>query len=270
MSISDQVLMVKKEDLQERLVFYPDHLGYFAEILERVEVQEALNADFQAPDSYDATVDQDLIRRACPEDVNVDQIVSERQEHKDGIKVEKSTNQSKMDDFHGKEVNGLATHHKVDHGEDLHKCPECPKIWKTKPQLQNHMRDTHVKKLCEYCGIMISVKRLHRHIQQAHVNPEERRFRCDICGKGFTERIRLKDHINTHTGDRPYLCNYCGKGFANQANQVAHIRQVHLGKKRNTNTGEHLCTFCGKVFANLRNQQAHVRQVHLGQKRIRK
>lgn len=71
----------EKELLQKPTVFYPDHLGYFAlnAIPEtgRVEVQEALNADFQAPCYEDAKVDQDPIGNdqmgANPEDVNKDQ-----------------------------------------------------------------------------------------------------------------------------------------------------------------------------------------------------
>ena len=86
---------------------------------------------------------------------------------------------------------------------------------------------------CEHCGLMIPIRRKERHIQQAHVNPEDRKYKCDHCGKGFTDRQKLNDHINTHTGERPYICKYCGKGFANHGNQRAHIRQAHLGQKRN-------------------------------------
>jgi KRAB domain-containing zinc finger protein len=31
-------------------------------------------------------------------------------------------------------------------------------------------------------------------------------YKCDICGKGFTENSTLKGHIRTHTGDKPYRC----------------------------------------------------------------
>ena len=51
----------------------------------------------------------------------------------------------------------------------------------------------------------------------------------------FTKLQILRDHINTHTGDRPYACDTCGKTFGNKANRRAHIRQSHLGKKRNYN-----------------------------------
>ena len=86
------------------------------------------------------------------------------------------------------------------------KCPECPKICKTKYHLDDHIKGTHTRIPCEHCGLMIPIRRKERHIEQAHVNPEDQKYKCDHCGKGFTDRQKLNDHINTHTGERPYIC----------------------------------------------------------------
>jgi KRAB domain-containing zinc finger protein len=37
-------------------------------------------------------------------------------------------------------------------------------------------------------------------------------YKCDICGKGFSQNGSLQSHIRTHTGDKPYKCDICGKG----------------------------------------------------------
>ena len=168
---------------------------------------------------------------------------SEKREHKEHrLKVHKKLNSKsvssngsnlKMCDLCGKEVASLATHHKVHHQTDEQTCQECGKICKTKYHLDDHIKGTHSRVPCEICGLMIPIRRKERHIQQAHVNPEDRKYKCDHCGKGFTDRQKLNDHINTHTGERPYVCKFCGKGFANHGNQRAHIRQAHLGQKRN-------------------------------------
>ena len=59
------------------------------------------------------------------------------------------------------------------------------------------------------------------------------RLRCQHCSKLFKKLKSLKEHINTHTGERPYICKHCGKTFASQGNMHAHIRTSHLGMKRN-------------------------------------
>ena len=72
---------------------------------------------------------------------------------------------------------------------------------------------------------------LKRHIQQVHTANDEKKFKCKICGKGFTFNLALQDHTNIHTGDKPYVCKVCGKGFANYFNHRTHERR-HAGYKR--------------------------------------
>ena len=45
----------------------------------------------------------------------------------------------------------------------------------------------------------------------------------------------LKKIFHFPTGERPYSCKYCGKTFGDSSNRKAHIKQAHLGKKRNYN-----------------------------------
>lgn len=47
----------------------------------------------------------------------------------------------------------------------------------------------------------------------SHMNVHRlgRRFMCDICGKTFTQKVNMQQHVKQHTGDKPHGCDKCGK-----------------------------------------------------------
>ena len=78
------------------------------------------------------------------------------------------------------------------------------------------------------------LRRIHKVVVETIVKSKDpERYKCKHCGKIFKAKPNLQDHINTHTGKRPHICQYCGKTFASSGNKHAHVRQSHLGKKRN-------------------------------------
>jgi uncharacterized Zn-finger protein len=49
-------------------------------------------------------------------------------------------------------------------------------------------------------------------------------YKCDVCGKGFSDNSNLHKHIRAHTGDKPYKCDKCGQGFSKKASLQKHAR----------------------------------------------
>ena len=97
---------------------------------------------------------------------------------------------------------------------------------------------------CRFCGNLVKKSRFIHHLLKHDIGIEvsakgfghfkdKERLRCQHCHKMFKKLPELRDHINTHTGERPHVCKYCEKTFASKANQYAHMRQAHLGKPRN-------------------------------------
>ena len=71
-----------------------------------------------------------------------------------------------------------------------------------------------------------------RHFQSKHTPNDQKKFKCDVCGKGFHLPNRLKDHKHIHTGEKPYKCKFCSACFASQGTHGMHQRS-HLGHRRN-------------------------------------
>ena len=68
------------------------------------------------------------------------------------------------------------------------------------------------------------------HIKTIHEG--QRNYKCDFCGKLFTESGNLKNHIKSiHEEQRNYKCDYCGKSFAQSGHLKKHIKTIHEGQK---------------------------------------
>lgn len=80
----------------------------------------------------------------------------------------------------------------------------------------------------------------------------ERPFKCDECGKGFTEKRSLQNHQRIHSGERPYSCKICAKSFI----QLSHLnRHTFL----HTQIRNFECKECGKKFFENADLQKHQR-----------
>lgn len=79
---------------------------------------------------------------------------------------------------------------------------------------------------------------------------------CRFCGKLFKHKGRLRNHENTHTGNRPYQCRICFKSFAAPTNLSAHF-MLHTDDRR------YKCKMCDKRYLNKTLVVRHTRETHL-------
>ena len=119
---------------------------------------------------------------------------------------------------------------KYHNGNDV-RCPKCETTFNTYVGVMKHILNVHEKKSCTICGQIFGSTSMTTHIKQAHTANEEKKFKCETCGKGFVANNALQDHINIHTGEKPHVCKVCGKGFASYGTLRTHERG-HAGYKR--------------------------------------
>ena len=132
----------------------------------------------------------------------------------------------------GKSVSDLKNHLNVVHYVEKQTCSQCGKVLQSLIALKAHIKEIHEKVPCAECGKLYGSSTMTRHIHSAHTPNDQKKFKCEVCDKGFSESHRLKDHMNIHTGEKPYKCKYCANCFANRGNQRMHERG-HEGYRRN-------------------------------------
>ncbi|XP_051553973.1 zinc finger protein 134-like [Myxocyprinus asiaticus] len=51
---------------------------------------------------------------------------------------------------------------------------------------------------------------------------------CPQCGKSFTKKDTLNNHMQIHSGEKPFTCLQCGKSFTRKESLNIHMR-IHTG-----------------------------------------
>ena len=150
----------------------------------------------------------------------------------------------------------LRTHKRIHTGEKRYKCDVCVKSFGRLRTLRLHK--CRPKKETEKDTPKIKSKKDLKAEKQSKKAQKIIGFKCETCGKRFSNQYYLKYHIRIHTGDLPFQCDICGKSFAQRPTLAAHL-QRHSGQKN------HHCTICDKSFAMKGDLNLHVK-MHTGEK----
>merc|ERR1711971_908543 len=146
-----------------------------------------------------------------------------------------------------------------------YECDKCDKAFVTNWQLKQHLQNIHTKK-----NSKVRTRSKHKAKKKVRCSHQDKqadlskyirvysgteRFGCALpkcgCGKRFTVKQSLDEHMKRVLGIKNYECKYCRKSFVTKKEMEAHTR-VHTGEK------PFECEYCKRRFSQRSGYRRHV------------
>uniref|UniRef100_A0A0N5AK86 C2H2-type domain-containing protein n=1 Tax=Syphacia muris TaxID=451379 RepID=A0A0N5AK86_9BILA len=91
---------------------------------------------------------------------------------------------------------------------------------------------------------------------------EDKKFKCDHCGKLFSQKSSMRQHMKSHLlGELSlYKCELCGAQFSQAGNLRRHITSLHPVNVSSRSVFR--CPCCTCVFGSIQPLQVHMGKRH--------
>lgn len=148
----------------------------------------------------------------------------------------------------------------------VYNCTSCAYYTYNKSNLNKHMKRMHrdIRKpetstwICDTCGKVLKSKfGLELHVKNSHT--KEYRYLCNVCQKGYNQRIPFRYHLASHSNVGLDKCKACRKEFNSSGSLKRHLETCPSSKNNNR---PHTCPICQATFARKYRLDEHRRGKH--------
>jgi len=146
------------------------------------------------------------------------------------------------------------------HDSTIHICDKCSKEFNCKVNLKRHLRkhddsfQLKVKFPCDICkksGRYQTSEKLQKHILEEHSGKEHI---CSECSASFSNSLLLHGHKRRLHDEKTLKCDQCSMMFATQNLKNNHTKVKHVKAK------DKVCPYCGEAFEHPTTFEAHVKR----------